>query len=199
MYMSEVLGVRIVPPRDRNSIRKDTYRLREIMGLKDDLYFPIMKFLENAMPLVEPDFYVEAVEDEQLPGRMAETIPEQHLIRVRMSVYDAACKGHTWARKIMAHELGHYIYHDAKHIAYACPEPGTKIPKQFMPEYQADVFAAELLAPINLIRGMNPHAISQKCGVPLSSARGQLTQAAHTKVGRKKKRAAKRKGSTARQ
>lgn len=195
--MPDVLGVRIVPPRDRKSIRKDTYKLREIMGLNSDFYFPIMEFLELVMPQVEPAFYIEAVEDEYLPGRMAETIPENHLIRVRTSVYDAACKGHTWARKIMAHELGHYIYHDAKHIAYACAEPGSQIPKEFMPEYQADVFANELLAPINLIRGMNPHAVSQKCGVPLSLAESQLVQATHTKVGRRKKKAAKRKRSTA--
>ncbi len=195
--MPDVLGVRIVPPRDRKSIRKDTYKLREIMGLNSDFYFPIMEFLELVMPQVDPAFYIEAIEDEYLPGRMAETIPENHLIRVRASVYDAACKGHTWARKIMAHELGHYIYHDAKHIAYACAEPGSQIPKEFMPEYQADVFANELLAPINLIRGMNSHAISQKCGVPISLAESQLAQATHTKVGRRKKKAAKRKRSTA--
>lgn len=197
--MPDVLGVRIVPPRDRKSIRKDTYKLREIMGLNNVFYFPIIEFLELVMPLVDSAFYVEAVEDERLPGRMAETLPEEHLIRVRASVYDAACKGHTWARKIMAHELGHYIYHDARRIAYACAEPGAQIPKEFMPEYQADVFANELLAPINLIRGMNPHAISQRCGVPLSLAKGQLAQAAHTKVGRRKKKAVKRKSSTARQ
>lgn len=196
--MTDVLGVRIVPPRDRKSIRKDTYMLREVMGLNDVFYFPIMEFLEFFMPQVfDPEFYMEAVEDEHLPGRLAETLPEDHLIRVRVSVYDAACKGHTWARKIMAHELGHYIYHDTKSIAYAYAEPGGQVPKEFMPEYQADVFANELLAPINLIRGMNAHAISQRCGVPLSLAEGQLKQAAHTKVGRRKKKAAKRKRSTA--
>ena len=186
--MTDVLGVRIVPPRDRNSIRKDTYKLREIMGLKDDFYFPIMDFLEKIMTMVDPEFYVEPVEDEQLVGRMAETVPEQHLIRVRASVYDAACKGHPWARKIMAHEFGYYIYHDAEHLAYAYPDLGERIPKWFSPEYQAEVFAAELLAPVNLIRGMNPHAVAQKCGIPVSAARGQLNQAAHTKIGRKKKK-----------
>lgn len=197
--MPDVLGVRIVPPRDRKSIRKDTYRLREIMRLEDTFHFPIMIFLEQVMPLVDPEFYVEPVEDEVLVGRMAETIPDQHLIRVRMSVYDAACKMHPWARKVMAHELGHYIYHDAEHIAYAYPEPGSQIPKQFSPEYQAEVFAAELLAPVNLIRGMNPHVAAQKCGIPPSTAKGQLAQAAHTKAGRKKKKAAKQKSPTARQ
>jgi len=186
--MPDVLGVRIVPPRDRNSIRKDTYKIREIMGLKNIFYFPIMDFLEKVMPLVDSGFYVEPVEDEVLAGRMAETIPEQHLIRAKSSVYDAACNGHPWARKIMAHELGHYIYHDAEHVAYAYPDIGEHIPKCFLPEYQAEVFAAELLAPVNLIRGKNPHDVAQKCGIPVSAARGQLHQAAHTKVGMKKKK-----------
>lgn len=194
--MPDVLGVRVVPPRDRNSIRKDTYKLREITGLKNTLYFPIMFFLEQIMPLVDPEFYIEPVEDETLMGRMAETIPEQHLIRVRESVYNAACKGHPWARKIMAHELGHYMYHDAKMVAYAHPHPGERIPKQFLPEYQAEVFASELLAPVNLIRGMHWNAVAQKCGVPVSSAKGQLNQAAHTKAGKKKK-AARHKNPTA--
>lgn len=197
--VSDSSGVRIVPPRDRQSIRKDTYRLREIMRLNDSVYFPIMFFLEHVMPIAVPDFYVEPVDDSILVGRMAETVPEQHLIRVRQSVYDAACNGHPWARKIMAHELGHYIYHDAEHIAYAYPHIGEQIPKQFSPEYQADVFAAELLAPVNLIRGMNCHAVAQKCGIPVSSARGQLNQAAHTKEGRKKKKAARHKSPAARQ
>ena len=197
--MQDVLGVRIVPPRDRRNIRKDTYELRKIMGLNEVFYFPIIEFLELVLPQIDPEFYVEPVDDDLLPGRMAETVPEDHLIRVRVSVYDAACKGHTWARKIMAHELGHYIYHDARRVAYATPEDGAQIPKVFLPEYRADVFANELLAPLNLIRGMNPHEISQKCGVPLGLAKGQLEQAAHTKVGRRKKKAAKRKSSTARQ
>ena len=197
--MSDSLGVRIVPPRDRQSIRKDTYRLREIMRLNDSFYFPIMLFLEHVMPIAVPDFYVEPVDDSILVGRMAETVPEQHLIRVRQSVYDAACNGHPWAWKIMAHELGHYIYHDAEHIAYAYPHIGEQIPKQFSPEYQADVFAAELLAPVNLIRGMNCHAVAQKCGITIGTAEGQLKQAAHTKGGRKKKKAARHRSPAARQ
>lgn len=197
--MRDVLGVRIVPPRDRNRIRKDAYQLREAVGQKENLWFPIMPFLEHVMPQLDPGFYVEPVEDSQLPGRMAETIPEQHTIRVRDSVYKAACVGHPWARVIMAHELGHYIYHDGVHVAYAHPAPGSQVPKQYLPEYQADVFAAELLAPLHLIRGMGPQEIKQKFGVNFGTAKSQLNQAAHTKAGKKKKKAAKHKGSAARQ
>ena len=93
--MQDVLGVRIVPPRDRRNIRKDTYELRKIMGLNEVFYFPIIEFLELVLPQIDPEFYVEPVDDDLLPGRMAETVPEDHLIRVRVYVYDAAGKGHT--------------------------------------------------------------------------------------------------------
>lgn len=197
--MRDVMGVRIVPPRDRNRIRKDTFQLREATGQKDKLYFPIVHFLEHVMPQIDPEFYVESVDDSQLPGRMAETIPEQHTIRVRESVYDGACDGHPWARVVLAHELGHYFYHDGIHVAYARSASGSQIPKEYSPEYQAEVFAAELLAPIYLIRGMGPQEIKQKFGVNFGTAKSQLNQAARTKAGRKKKKAAKRKGSAARQ
>lgn len=187
--MSDVLGVRIVPPRDRKSIRKDTYKLRELLGLKDTLYFPIMQLLESCLPLVDTEFHIEVVKDGLLLGRMAETIPDQHVIRVRESVYNGACAGHPWARKVMAHELGHYLYHDSSKVAYAHPQRGEQVPKQFNPEYQADVFAAELLAPINLIKGHHPRWIAQKCGVPFGTAEGQLTQVAHTKREKKKRKA----------
>ena len=197
--MSDVLGARIVPPRDRKSIRKDTYKLREILGLKNELYFPIMQFLESCLPLLDTDFHIEVVKDNLLPGRMAETIPDQHLIRIKESVYNGACLDHPWARKVMAHELGHYLYHDSTKIAYAHPQRGEQFPKQFNPEYQAEVFASELLAPINLIKGQHPRWIAQKCGVPYGTAEGQLVQVAHTQKERKKKKAAKHKSKTARQ
>lgn len=197
--MSDSFAVRIVPPLNRNMIRKDAYQLRLILGLKDTMCFPIMEVLEWILPKIYPRFYVEPVPDEILIGIYAETIPEQHTIRVKQSVYDAACRGLPWARKIMAHELAHYIYHDSNHVAYAKAIPGKRIPKQFSPEYQADVFASELLAPIHLIRGMTPRTISQKCGVPVGMAEGQIREASYTRAGRKKKRAAKQKRSTAHQ
>ena len=128
--MADVIGKRIVPPRDRYSIRKDTYRLRELTNTSDKAFFPIMYVLECVIPLVWPEFYVQPVDDGFLKGRAAETIPEQHLIRVKESVYNAACQNHPWARKVMAHELAHYFYHDSAHVAYAYPQHGERIPKE---------------------------------------------------------------------
>lgn len=195
--MSDVLGVRIVPPRGRKQIRKDARQLREVLGLAETPYFPIMQFIEWLLPLVDPEFVLEPVPDNELIGRSAETIPDQHLIRVKQSVYDAACQGHPWARQIMAHEVAHYLYHDSRHVAYAAPSKDEEVPKRFMPEYQANVFAAELLAPVDLVRGLKPATIAQRFGVPEGMAKGQLRQAAHAKS--KKRKSGQTKSPTASQ
>ena len=186
--MPDVLGVRIVPPRGRNEIRNDTYQLRQALGLQNTPYFPIMQVLEFLLPEFDPEFTLEPVPDCDLVGRSAETIPDQHLIRVKETVYDAACKGHPWARQIMAHEFGHYLYHDSRLVAYASPAQGEHIPKRYFPEYQADVFAAELLAPVHLVCGYSPDYIKQNFGVPRGIAESQLRQVAHVKAKKRKKR-----------
>ena len=81
-----LIGKRIAPSRNRNQIRKDTYQLRKMLNLDQTEFFPIMHVLENILPLIYPDFHIEAVEDNELPGRMAETTPEQWVIRVKQSV-----------------------------------------------------------------------------------------------------------------
>lgn len=40
--------------------------------------------------------------------------------------------------------------------------------------WQADVFAGELLAPIRLIKGMNPFEIAEECQVSVAAAKSQL-------------------------
>lgn len=186
--MPDALGVRIVPPRSRKQIREFTYKLREALGLTDTPYFPIVQVLEWLLPEIDSEFVLEPVPDSELVGRSAETIPDQHLIRVKESVYNAACNGHPWARQILAHELGHYIFHDSRNVAYASPSHGEHIPKRFMPEYQADVFSAELLAPVHLVQGCSQNYIAQRFGVPRGMAEGQLKQVAHLKAKKRKKR-----------
>ena len=140
-------------------------------------YFPIMEFLELVMPKVDPLFHIDPVEDSELPGRAAETFPESHRICVKQSIYNAACEGSYWARFVMAHELGHYILHDAENTAYAFPVPGEKIPSTVNPEKQADAFASELLAPVDLIDEPNDYLVSKHFGIPRGTAKIQMGQA----------------------
>lgn len=169
--------VKIVRSRTRNQLRTEAYMLRKKFGLETQEKFPIMEFLELIMPQIDSEFQVLPVEDSELPGRAAETFPDLHLMRVKQSVYDAACNGGYWARLVMAHELGHYICHGDESPSYAYPMSGEKIPSAVDPERQADIFAAELLAPVNLIQDLSDYLVSKRFGVPRSIARIQMNQA----------------------
>ncbi|MBR6096834.1 MAG: ImmA/IrrE family metallo-endopeptidase [Oscillospiraceae bacterium] len=167
----------VATPRERKELRKETYLIRKKFGLEREKYFEIVLFLELILPRLDPLFVLDPVEDSELIGRAAETIPEQHLIRVKQSIYDAACSGNYWARFVLAHELAHYILHGNKNVAYAYLDPNEKIPRTMNPERQADVFASELLVPVNLITESDEYLVSKHFGVPRSTARIQMGQA----------------------
>lgn len=169
--------VRVVSEKSRNDIRKQAYMLRKKFGFEQAKCFPIIEFLELVMPQVDPHFSFELVEDFELPGQMAITVPEQHLIRVRHGVYESACNGTYYARLVLAHELGHYLLHNDEEVSYAFPAPGETIPNQINPEWQADVFAEELLAPVHLINESDTYLVVKHFGVSYRAARHQLYQA----------------------
>lgn len=188
--------VQLACSRDRDSIRRDAYLLRAKLGLEDQLYFPIVWFLENVLPLVDPSFCLEVVEDEELPGIQAEYVPVDNTIRVKCSVYEGAVAGHWWARSTLAHELGHYYYHDEQSVRYAKRDGGAKVPADEDPERQANVFAAELLAPINLIEGMDERAIGTRCVVPYAVAKRQLQALKRVRLRQARKKKQKKKRSS---
>lgn len=179
--MPDLIGVRVAPPKNRNQIRKYAYQLRKDLGLLEAEYFPIMHILEHVIPAIYPDFYLEPVDDKDLQGRMAETVPEQRVVRVKESVYQAACTGNAWARMIMAHELGHFLFHNSQNTAYAYMERGSHLPSEVDPERQADIFAAELLIPLHLIGNKNIYQVQKHFGVSRSAAKTQMAHAAKVK------------------
>lgn len=185
-------------PRSRDSIRRDAYLLRVKLGLKHELYFDIIRFLEIVLPVADPEFCLEVVDDtdEEVSGIQAEYIPRLNVIRVKQSVYDAAVRGHWWARSTLAHELGHYYYHDEHNVRYAKLAPLEKVPPDFDPERQANVFAAELLVPIHLIEGMSAKQIGDTCVVPYAIADRQLRSLERVKKRQNRKKASKKKRSS---
>lgn len=191
MYGDKSL-VKLALPRDRNSIRRSTYLLRQKLGLKDTPYFPIVEFLENVLPEIDPTFHIEILEDLELPGVQAEYVPSLNVVRIKNSVYEAAVSGYWWARSTLAHELGHYYFHDEKSVRYAKLDPCKKVPPDFDPERQANVFAAELLAPIDLIGGLSEREIGSRCGVSYQIAKRQLRVLERIRLRKEGKRRAKK-------
>lgn len=185
--------VRLASPRNRDSIRRDAYLLRVKLGLEGKLYFPIVEFLECVLPKIDPSFHLEVLEDDDLEGVQAEYIPKYNVIRVKCSVYEAAVSGFWWARSTLTHELGHYYYHDEHSVRYAKLDPFGKVPPDFDPERQANVFAAELLAPIDLIDGLSEREIGNRCGVSYAIAKRQIRALNRIRLRQRKKRASKKK------
>ena len=167
---------KIVPAKNRNQIRKDAYRLRQKLGLNPREYVDIVSILELALPVVDPDFHVIIVDDCDLPGRYAEVHPYEHALYVKQSVYDAATRGGEWARMILAHELGHYYCHDPAEIRYAYRNANERLDPDIDPERQADIFAAEFLAPSGELTGMTPREVHKAFGVSMLAAKNQLQQ-----------------------
>ena len=178
---------KLVSERSRNRLRKEAFMLREKFGLSSEKKFPITKFLELVLPEIDPLFQLEIVGDGELRGRSAEMIPERHTIVVKESVYNAACEENFYARRVLAHELGHYVLHCDDEVRFASVVPGEKLPEACNPEWQADVFADELLVPINMIDEPNEYLVSKHFAVSRQTAKKQINQAQRLSRARQKK------------
>lgn len=52
-----------------------------------ELYFPILPFVENILPILIPDFQFEVVPVTEMENKYSETYPSKNLIRIREDVY----------------------------------------------------------------------------------------------------------------
>ena len=166
-------GIR-VPPRSRSEIGAIAWGIRKISGYSSDiLIFPIMEFLEYRLPELFPDFCYEVRENGTLKdGARAITYPDKHIILIENSVYDGACQGIGKDRMTISHEVGHLILHTGVSLAKNYEKVDMKIYEDS--EWQADVFAGELLAPIRLIKGMCPEEVAEKFQISYYAANAQL-------------------------
>ena len=159
-------------PQSRNNIAANALQLRKIVGLEDIVNFDIVRFIENILPDLHPNFQFEVVEPYRLQGKYAESIPSYYdgtaIIKVREDVYKDAASGGTRARFTLAHELGHIIYHTPRHMTLCRLE--TSLPAYMEPEWQANVFAAEFLVMRHLAKGMSPFEIADKFNVSYAVA-----------------------------
>ena len=159
----------VVSPMSKVSIVKMVQEIKEIIGAKEDLFFPVTHFLENVLPVIDSEFQYEYVDKKEMPnGTYAFYNPKTNKMTIREDVYEGACKGIGRDRFTIAHEIGHYFLH-ADELVVARSE--NSIYKSYTdPEWQANKFAAELLIPSDLTRHMSAHDIAERCGVSLQAA-----------------------------
>lgn len=179
--MSDWLNGIKVPPLNIAQIRELTGTIRTSFGIDPEHPFPVLWFLETAMPQYLKGFDWEV--DETLPRRMEACAfpdgcrenPGGPYIKVRPEVYDAACAEDGRARLTLLHECGHVLLH--RQVA-AHPRKEFDAAKELRPyensEWQANTFAAELLMPPQSFRAAT--ALPEFCrrmGVSYTAARTQ--------------------------
>lgn len=161
-------------PLSRKDILKLVKKFKEIFGLENEYMFPIVEFIEWVMPQIDRDFDLEIVDESEMSfNTYALTFPDEKKMVIRRDVYDGACEEQVRSRFTVAHELGHYLFH--RDLGFARTD--EKPPTYMNPEWQANEFAAELLAPQHLIKDMSVEDIMEKCKVSKQCAEIQLNKA----------------------
>ncbi len=160
-------------PTSRLKLRQEAKLYRKQFGCENG-WFDIVGFLEWF--LLDKGVDIEIVEDSEMEiGCESLTYPDEKTIKIPQSVYVAAVDGDCRARFTLAHELGHLLKH--KEMTGGVFARGNdSIPAYRDPEWQANTFAAELLSPADLVKGMSIEEIVEKFGVSHECAYIQYQQ-----------------------
>jgi len=158
----------------RYAIRQYVRKLKRLVGLEYKLYFPVLLFAENILPLMIQNYQFEVVPVEEMGNKHGETYPSKNLIRIREDVYLRASSGEPRDRMTVAHEIGHLFLHENDAVALCRLAPNDKLRTFEDPEWQADAFGGELLASSYLIKNMNRFEVQSSCGVSAAAAYVQL-------------------------
>lgn len=146
--------------RKREDITLMARRIRKITKTLDRPFFPILHFVEYVFYECF-DVVTDSEFSEELQGL---TYPLSYTIQLKESVYNGLLKDNPQDRFTLAHELGHLLMHDS----YI--KTNEILNTKEDPEWQADTFAKELLAPSYLFNGTNSEEIALKCKIPLKYA-----------------------------
>ncbi|GHU74107.1 hypothetical protein FACS1894188_01370 [Clostridia bacterium] len=154
----------------RKQLRSTALYIRKCVGLENELYFPIVAFLELVMPKIYDKFYYEIVPVEEMPAnKHAETDVVNHCIRIREDVYNGAVNGNGRDRMTIAHEIAHYILIVVCGVKFARIFGDSPITYQD-PEWQAKALAGEILCPAHLIKDMDIYDVASGCEVSFQAA-----------------------------
>jgi Zn-dependent peptidase ImmA (M78 family) len=153
-----------VVPMSRLAIRKLVMEFRKLFGLEDVLYFPIVRFIEWCLPQLGLEYEVLSISEMRDTYGLTNT--KKNTLLIREDVYLGAIDGNPRDRFTLCHELGHFILHTPDRVSFARGE----IPAYRDPEWQANTFAGEIMAPYNLTCCMSVEEIMDKCGMSRQAA-----------------------------
>lgn len=160
-------------PMKRVEVRRIAWSVRDWAGFKDVPYLPIVQLLESLLDRLAPGFVLHIADREKLGPDHACTDFGDMEIRIRQDVYEQAIAGSGRDRGTCAHELGHAILHVPTRLSRIF-SLSRKLPAYEDPEWQAKVFAAELLVDSRqAARCKSPREMATLFGVSAESARVQ--------------------------
>lgn len=156
-----------VKPRTKVSIYQSANKLRQILGIDIHQPFDILYFLEITLQKgTNYKFNFVPKSKEYMGDIEAAVSPDEKLMKIRQDVWEALYDDDPRARFTIAHEFGHYFLH--KGVPFNRGNP-TAHKTYEDSEWQANTFAAELLAPLEGCHGltveeiMDKYEISRQC------------------------------------
>ncbi|MGM9983804.1 MAG: ImmA/IrrE family metallo-endopeptidase [Fibrobacter intestinalis] len=146
---------KIARPRSIKEIQEVTQVFRALMGCGDLDSCKILDFIEFTLPKLQKNFVLKIAPTETMPFKEGETWPTNSTMCIREDVYNKAIEGCPRSFFTLAHELGHLFLHSGEDVSFCRSECEINIPPYQNAEWQANVFAAELLAPSSSISKYN--------------------------------------------
>lgn len=156
-----------VSPKSLREIRKIAKNFRSILGYESDGRIDIVRVLEHGLGAIGLEY--EIIPIDKMGSKHGETFLGQDKIFIREDVYDNACIGSGRDRLTIAHEIGHFLLHRASDISLA-RDTDEEVKPYENPEWQANAFAGELLAPYEFVKGRSTLEVSRKYGVSMQAA-----------------------------
>ena len=158
-------------PLKRCDIAQYALKIRNLLGYGPNDCVDVIKFLEIVLKIYFPNFpYIYFPKPQVSDNIHAYT--NNDCIYIREDVYMRACDGYPRDRYTIAHEIGHFLLHCKGGITLTrCG--GEKIPVYSDPEWQADVFAGELLCPSKFLANLSIEEIQKIYKVSSAAANTQ--------------------------
>lgn len=147
MHPNRLEGI-IVPPLSKIKIAELTDSIRTGLEI-DQPYLPIMEIYEVLDVFLDGARF-EVLFKDQMGADHGRTLPDERVIYIREDVYEGAYHGQARDRFTLCHELGHLLMH--RGIALSRIDPLNPPPIYKNSEWQADVFASQLLMPRALLK-----------------------------------------------
>lgn len=162
-----------VPACSRKDLILSAHEIHRALGYKGEGAFPILKLAEHVFFRVYENYAFEVVSEEEMGDDLGKTYPDEHVIKIREDVYDAAAQGQGFARMVIAHECAHLLKHEGVPVAMACRKASKELPAYKSSEWQANALAGSLLMPASKIINLSIQEIVETYGVSFSAACAQ--------------------------